>query len=806
MIYPEYFDSVVFFMKKLICYCALLIFLTCSSVYAIEPFVIEKIQVEGLQRVTAGAVFVALPVKVGDEMNDQYSAASIQALYATGLFDDVQLRREGNHLVISVIERPTIASTTFYGNKKIRDEIIEQALKLGGLSAGDIYNPEDVDSFISEMRQGYVEVGHFSVEVTTTVEPLERNRVNLSFNIFESKVALIKEIRIVGNEKVSGDDIRDVMKVTTKKTLGILNRNNRYNRAKLRADLESIVSHYHNLGYLNFEILSSRSFIAEDRQSILVVISMSEGSQFKFGKVQVRSSDDVIPQERLDTLVEEQPGDLYSFEQVSQTRSKISSEFANQGFARTQVDPLPTVHDDEQVIDVNYVVKPGKLTYVRRITFTGNTVTDDEVLRREMRIYEGGVYSAEQIQQSRSRLGRLGIFTNVNVRIEDVPGVEDQIDIFVEVEESLTGSVLFGVGYSETDKASFSFNISQRNLFGTGKQISIDTNLGKVEKVLSVDYTNPYYTLDGVSRGFNFQYQDTDTSESDTSSIYDLGLTGLGVDYLFPVSEEGSFGVGLSAQQFKLKADVGTTTGDYFIRDYAEDNPKGTSGTILFSYRKDTRNRALFASSGRDLSLSTEISAGDLDYYILRARYAHFFPLSEAITLKLSGRLDYGDDSMPFFRNFYMSGSAAMRGFDSGSLGAKEVCRELNTDTSPMSPMYVYRECSDPRSVGGNLRVLGRAELYLPFFGTKDSDDKRFSLFFDMGNTFINSNSEYAKIGRNKGAHEKPSFSNLRASSGLAFEWLSPIGPFGINYGLPVKKKTGDKLDRFQITLGYFQN
>ena len=798
MICPVYFDSAVLFMKKLIRYCALLILLTCSSVYAIESFVIEKIQVEGLQRVTAGAVFVALPVRVGDEMNDQHSAASIQALYATGLFDDVQLRREGNHLVISVIERPTIASTTFYGNKKIRDEVIEQALKLGGLSAGDIYNPEDVDSFISEMRQGYVEVGHFSVEVTTTVEPLERNRVNLSFNIFEGKVALIKEIRIVGNGKVSDDDIRDVMKVTTKKTLGILNRNNRYNRAKLRADLESIVSHYHNLGYLNFEILSSRSFIAEDRQSILVVISMSEGSPFKFGEVQVRSSDDVIPQERLDTLVEEQPGDLYSFEQVNQTRSRISSEFANQGFARTQVDPLPTVHDDEQVIDVNYVVKPGKLTYVRRITFTGNTVTDDEVLRREMRIYEGGVYSAQQIQQSRSRLGRLGIFTNVNVRIEDVPGVEDQIDIFVEVEESLTGSVLFGVGYSEADKTSFSFNISQRNLFGTGKQISIDTNLGKVEKVLSVDYTNPYYTLDGVSRGFNLQYQDTDTSESDTSSIYDLGLTGLGMDYLFPVSEEGSFGVSLSAQQFKLKTAAGIV-GDYSIREFATDNPKGTSGIVLFSYRKDTRNRALFASSGSDFSLSTELSAGDLEYYILRARYSHFFPLAQAMTLKVSSRLDYGDDSMPFFRNFYMSGSATIRGFDSGLLGAKEVCR--SSDDTPQ-----YTVCSNSRSLGGNLRVLGRAELYLPFFGTKDSDDKRFSVFLDMGNTFINSNSEYAKIGRDIGAHEKPSFSNLRASSGLAFEWLSPIGPFGISFGVPFKKKDGDKLDRFQITLGYFQN
>ena len=321
----------------------------------------------------------------------------------------------------------------------------------------------------------------------------------------------------------------------------------------------------------------------------------------------------------------------------------------------------PTIHDDEQVIDVNYVVKPGKLTYVRRITFTGNTVTDDEVLRREMRIYEGGVYSAQQIQQSRNRLGRLGIFTNVDVRIETVPDVEDQIDIFVEVEESLTGSVLFGIGYSEADKALLSFNISQRNLFGTGKQISIDTNYSKISKVLSVDYTNPYYTLDGVSRGFNFQYRDTDTAESDTTSIYDLGLSGLGIDYLFPISEDGSFGVSLSAEQFKLKISENNLS-DYFVRDYAADNPKELRETSCCPIEKILEIEHCSCQVASDYLVSSEFSVGDLEYYILRARYARFFPLGQSTTLRLSSQLDYGDDSMPFFRNFYMSGSSTMRG------------------------------------------------------------------------------------------------------------------------------------------------
>ena len=723
-------------MKKKIIFTAFTFLMLCSAAKALEPFLIQDIRIEGLQRVTAGAVFVALPVRIGDEMNDQRSAESIQALYATGLFDDVQLQRDGDVLIVLVIERPTIASIEIQGNRKIKDELIESALAAGDMQAGDIYNPEKVESFVSELKQAYVEVGHFSVDVDLAVSPLERNRVNLSFTIFEGEVALIREIQIIGNEEIPSDEIRDQMELTTKKTFGILNRNNRYNREKLRADLESILNHYHDMGYINVSIDSSRVFIADDREGILIVITLTEGSQFRFGNSAVSDSQDVIAQEDLDELIEVIPGDLYSFSQVSETRTKISDEYANIGYARAQVDPLPTINDEEQTVDVNYVVKPGKLTYVRKITIHGNISTDDEVIRRELRIYEGGQYSAEQIQQSRERLGRLGLFLSVHIQIINVPEVEDQIDLVVEVEESLTGSLLFGVGYSNATKASFNFSIRQKNLYGTGKELSLSTELGKVEQSLEVDYTNPYYTMDGVSRGFSLEYGESDTSETDTASVYSIDTTSAGVHYGFPITEESRFGVIFSGFGYKL-ANTSMTVGDYRIQDTINSDPYGSSVNSTLIYSRDTRDRAIFASSGSESVVSAQFAAGDLKYYVLRGSHSHYLPLGEDYTLRLTGRVDYGSEDLPFFRNFYMSGAASLRGFDSPALGPKEICRGL------AGGVPFYATCGNPRAAGGDLRVLGRAELYLPFFGTQDSDDKRLSVFLDSGNTFITSSKHY---------------------------------------------------------------
>ena len=825
---------------------ALLILLVLAfPVKAIDTFIIGDILVEGLQRVAPGAVFVALPVRVGDEMNDQVSASSIQALFATGLFDDVRFYRDGDTLIVSVVERPTISEVTFDGNRKLKDEIIENALRTAGLAAGDVYNPELVDSFTDELKRAYFEVGHFSVEIFTSISPLDRNRVELNFTIGEGKIALIKEIQLVGNEKLTDKEILKAMKLSTKKTLGFLNRNNRYNREQLRADLESISSLYLNQGFIEFSLLSSRTFLSESHKEIMIVITMTEGEQFKFGELSISSSDEVLPQEELEQLVVEPDEELYSFEEVSETRNTISEAFADLGYGRAQVDALPTIHDEDRTIDVNYVVKPGKLTYIRTITFRGNYSTTDEVLRREMRVNEGGLYTSKEIQQSRNRLNRLGIFAQVDVELLAVPGTEDQVDLVVTVQERLTGSLLFGVGYSESEKASFNFSVSQSNLFGTGKRISLGVGYGEIEKSLELDYTNPYYTQDGVARGINFGYRERDTSESDTSLIYTADFITAGVDYLLPVSEEGAVGIALNATQQDLNLDSAyETSTDYRVAEYIGDGRETESGNVILSYRKDTRNRAFFATEGSDLYLGLTGSAGDESYFGLRASYAHYFPMTEKMTLRLSSQLDMGSDDLPFYRNYYMSGGAELRGFNSGRMGAQQLCRDEDQPTSvkgttvnsdgwkrtnddeleelrhPESDKLYAKEYSDPnhkdgaphwyypcnssRSLGGNTRMVNRAELFFPFFGDDETDDKRISIFLDHGYTFLRAKGVYATASKELGTREEVSFGNMRSSFGIGFEWLSPIGPFGVHYAVPVKKQTGDETDSFQITLGTF--
>ena len=814
---------------------ALLILLVLAfPVKAIDTFIIGDIQVEGLQRVAPGAVFVALPVRVGDEMNDLVSASSIQALFATGFFDDVRLYRDGDTLIVSVVERPTISEVTFDGNRKLKDEVIENALRVAGLAAGDVYNPELVENFTDELKGAYFEVGHFSAEIFTSVSPLDRNRVELNFTIGEGKIALVKEIQLVGNDKISDKEILKAIKLSTKKTLGFLNRNNRYNREQLRADLETISSLYLTQGFIEFALTSSRTFLSESHDGILIVITMSEGEQYKFGELSISSSEEVMPQEELEELVEEPEEELYSFEEVSDTRNTISESFANLGYGRAQVDALPTIHDDDQTIDVNYVVKPGKLTYIRSITFRGNYSTTDEVLRREMRVLEGGLYTSKEIQQSRNRLNRLGIFSQVDVELLAVPGTEDQVDLVVSVAERLTGSLLFGIGYSDSEKTSLNFSLSQANLFGTGKRVSLGAGYGDIEKSLDIDYTNPYYTVDGVARGFNFGYRERDTSESDTALIYTADFITGGVDYLFPVSEEGVVGIALNATQQELELDTTyRSTTDYRVSDYIGKNGRETqSGNATISFRRDTRNRAFFATEGSDLYLGLTASGGDEEYFGLRASYSHYFPLTDKMTLRLSTQTDVGSDGLPFYRNYYMSGGAELRGFTSGRMGAKQLCRTtqkpstggatglieaddgkiLNEETRKLvyypgldvSGRQWYFPCDSRRSLGGNLRMVNRAELFFPFFGADDTDDKRISIFLDHGYTFLRAKGIYAEASKALGTREEVSFSNMRSSFGVGFEWLSPIGPFGVHYAVPVKKKDGDETDSFQITLGTF--
>ena len=419
------------------------------------------------------------------------------------------------------------------------------------------------------------------------------------------------------------------------------------------------------------------------------------------------------------------------------------------------------------------------------------------------------MYTAREIQLSRDRLNRLGIFNSVDMDFVPVPGTDDQVDVVVSVEERLTGSLLFGIGYSETEKATLNFSVSQANLFGTGKRISLGAEYGDIEQALHLDYTNPYYTLDGVSRGFTFDYRVRDTSESDTALIYKIDYLTTGMNFAFPVSEEGVVGMGFDISQEDLtlqESEIART--DYRVAEYIGTGLETTGGSVEISYRRDTRNRAFFATDGSDFFTGLQVSGGDNQYLSLTTRYSHYFPIGKKMVLRLSSQVDVASDDVPFYRNYYMAGSAELRGFTSGQFGAKQLCRgtpEDNTVQTHEIEGETYYACNSTRSLGGNVRMISRAELFFPFFGSDEIDDKRIALFVDHGGTFLRTNdSIYNAASTALGTREKFSSGNMRSSFGVGFEWLSPIGPFGIHYAIPIKEKPGDSADRFQITLGTF--
>ncbi len=756
-----------------------------TSVFGIDTFVIQDIRVEGLQRVTPGAVFSALPVRVGDEIDDEISNSSIQALFGTGLFTDIQLERDGDTLVVVVVERPSIGSISVTGNRRFKDEQIENALQSNNIAEGRVYNEQQVERFVEGLKQEYISEGRFSADVRIAVEPQVRNRVNVAIEIFEGPRALIKEIRFIGNEDVDSAELLDEMSLSTKKTWGFLNRKNRYSRTILDADLEKIANYYLNLGYIDFELNSARTIIGDNREDIFIVISLQEGKQYNFGKSKVLSDQQVVSDKNLEELVDIEEGELFSRTRVSETRQAMIQRLADDGYAFADVEAFPDINREDLTVNINYAVDSGRMIHIRRILILGNITTQDEVIRRELRVYEGSVYSAAKLLQSRERLGRLGLFESVDLRTEPVPDVEDQVDIYVDVKERLTGFLSFGVGYSESEHALLQIRLEQKNLFGTGKQIGTEITYGKSDKDISINFLEPYFRESGVSRGVHLDYREFDSLDVEVTN-YQENRFSVGVRYKYPLSEVSSFNFGMDADQHEFRR-AGTQRTDYRIEDFIATTPKITIGKIVLGYSRDSRDRAVFASKGSELDLNLQLALGKVDYYILQAEHSQYFSVGENTTMKLTGQLDYGNglgnSDFPFFENFYAGGSSTVRGFRYSSLGPRELCR---SGTDPNT----FVACPDAETVGGNVRILGRAELFLPLFGTSESPDKRFSIFMDAGNVF--------------GSNQKVNFSEIRASAGLSFIWLSPIGPIGASYALPVRQKAGDRIDRFQISLGTF--
>ena len=739
------------------------------SSWAIDPFVVKDIRVEGIQRTEAGTVFSYLPVKVGETMNDEKAAASIKALYATGFFKDVRLEYDNDVLVVLVEERPAIAEVDITGAKEFTKEQLKDGLKQIGLAESRIFDRALLDKAEQELKRQYLSRGKYAAEIVTTVTPLERNRVGINFAITEGAVSKIRQINIVGNKVFSDKELIGLLTLRTPNWLTWLNKNDQYSKQKLSADLENLRSFYLNRGYLEFAIESTQVSITPDKKDIYITINVSEGPKYIVSDIQL-AGELTAPEEEMRKLIKIQPGDVFSRERLTVATKAIGDKLGDEGYAFANVNAVPKLDKEKHEVGFTFFVDPGKRVYIRRINVTGNSRTRDEVVRRELRQMEAGWYSAEKITRSRERLNRLGFFSDVNVETPAVAGTTDQVDINFSVTEKSTGNVLLGAGFSSSDGFIVSGSVSQSNFFGTGNSLIAQVNSSKINSVYSLSYTNPYHTVNGISRGFDIYKRDVDSTDLSLGR-YQTSSLGAGVRYGIPVNEQDTINVGLAFERTKLTVfeDSPQRYKD-FVTTFG---PNNTTLRGELGYARDTRDSITYPTRGRYQRIYGEVGlpGGDLKYYKGSYQHQWFTPLFSNFTLMLNGELGYangyGDKPLPFFKNFYAGGNSSVRGYESGSLGP----RDTNGET-----------------LGGDRRIVGNVELFFPFPGLGNDKSIRMSTFVDGGMVF--------------GQGEKFDLGELRYSAGIAVSWLSPIGPLKFSIGQPLNAKSGDKKEVFQFILG----
>ena len=757
----------VFAFSKLLA--ALCTALFSASVLAIQPFVIRDIRVEGVQRTEAGTVFSYLPVKVGESMDDEKAAASLKALYATGFYTDVRLEVENDVLVVFVAERPAIAQIDINGAKEFTKENLKDGLKQVGISEAKIFDRSVLDRAEKEIKRQYTSRGFYSATVKTTATPLERNRVSLAFNIEEGEVSKIVDINIIGASAFSESTLLKEFELSTGGWFSWFTKEDQYSKQKLSGDLEKLKSFYLNRGYLEFNIESTQVSITPDKEKIFITLTISEGPVYKVGEIKF-AGELKITEAEMRSLLLFKAGETFSRQKIVDTVKAISDRLGNDGYSFANINPVPEPDKGKQTASFTLFVDPGRRVYVRRINVQGNSRTRDEVVRRELRQLEAGWYSVDKINRSKERLERTGYFEDITVETPAVPGTNDQVDLNVTVKERNTGSLQFGVGYSSADKLTVSASVSQANIFGSGNQLSFRINNGSISKVYEVSYLNPYWTVDGISRGFDLYVRDLNTASLSTGE-YQSTATGGGVRFGVPVTEYDAINFGFGYERNDLKLD---SFSPQRYLDYV--NTFGSrSNTVrgTFGFGRDTRDSIYFPSRGYLLEAGAEVGlpGGDVKFWRLQTRGQWLQPIWGPIVLSVNGEFGmadgYGGKPLPFFKNFYAGGVDSIRGFEQSSLGP----RDTNGDF-----------------VGGNRRVVGNVELLFPMPGVKTDKSVRLSVFADIGNVF--------------GAFEEMKFGDLRSSVGIGVSWFSPVGPLKFSLAKPLKQKPEDKVERFQFLLG----
>ncbi len=736
--------------------------------WAVDPFQLKDIRVEGLQRTDAGTVFASLPFRVGDTYTDEKGAAALRALFATGLFKDVRIEIEDGVVVVIVDERSVIANIDFVGLKEFDKDVLIKSLKDFGIGQGLPFDKALADRAEQELKRQYLTRSLYGAEVVTTVTPQERNRVNVTFTITEGEAAAISDIQITGNKVFTESTLKGLFDLNDGGWLNWYTKANRYSRAKLNADLETLRAYYLNRGYLEFNVDSTQVAISPDKQSISITINVTEGQPYIVTAVRLEG-EYLGKENEFKDLVTIKPGEAYRAEAVAETTRAFTERFGSFGYAFARVDSRPEIDRATGRVVVVLASEPQRRVYVRRINIAGNSRTRDEVIRREFRQFETSWYDARKIKLSRDRVDRLGYFSEVNVETNEVPGSQDQVDLTLTIKEKPTGNLLLGAGFSSADKLSLTASVKQENVFGSGNYLGIELNTSKSQRTIVVSTVDPYFTIDGVSRAIDVFYRTVKPLNSQGEE-YTLVTPGASIRFGVPFSEFDTVFFGIGYERTEIRGTTALPNNYFLYRELF--GSVSSSVPLTIGWARDERDSALVPTSGRYSRINLDWGAlGDTRYLRGNFQVQQYFPLTRRFTLGVNAELGYGKGlggrPYPIFKNFYGGGLGTVRAFDQGSLG-------------PVDVTGAY--------LGGAKRLNINAELYLPIPGTGNDRTLRWFTYADVGNVW--------------GEDEKVEFSSLRASAGIGLSWISPVGPLKLSYGAPIRKRPEDRIQRLQFQIG----
>ncbi len=754
--------------------CGLL--LVTKTTFALS-FVVEDIEVRGIKKISVGTVLNYLPVKAGDSFDYGEAPKVIKELYKTGFFNNITLSQENNSLIIEVEERPAIAEVNFDGNKELNDDVMKDALKQTGMTKGKIYNPKLLEKLEQELQQLYYSLGKYSARVDVKATQLDADRVQVDIEISEGAPAKIRSINLIGNHDFSDQDLLDEFDLVP--TADAWFGSDKYSSTKLSGDLETLKSFYLDQGYVRFNVESKQVSITPDKKDINIAINMQEGDQYKIKEIKL-TGDLIVPEDELKALLIFRSGDVFSRKNITASIKLMNRRLGDEGYAFANVRSIPEIDDENKTVTLTLLIDPGKKMMVRQIVFEGNAQTRETVLRRELRQFEGAQYSQSLMDRSRIRLQRLKYISAVDMRNVKVPGEPDQMDVIFNVTERFSGSFTVGLGYSQAQGALFNLGLTHDNIFGSGNQLGFVFNNSSSEEQYEFNYLNPYYTADGISRGFSAKYTKTDAGKANITN-YLLDKVQFAVNYGIPLSEYNKVHFSLGLVRNDLSISVSSSDE---VKNFVVDNNKDITSTtnldgdvydnafVSVSLSKDSRNRSIFPDTGSLNSIGVEVHGGDLDFYKALFRHQTVFPVGAGVTFSFKTRLGYGDaygdtTDLPFFTKYTAGGIRTVRGYDYNRLGPRDSKNQI---------------------FGGNFQVVTNSEFLIPLDALGGAESFRLGLYFDAGNVFAES-----------GDFDT---AELRTSTGISAKWFTLIGPIELSYAVPLNDKPGDETKNFQFSLG----